>query len=216
MIDVTHQINAVRRQVGRRVIEAGEARVTTISQTYDAALEDVWDACTSAERIRRWFLPVSGDLRPGGHYALEGNASGTIESCDPPKSFSATWEYGGDVTWIVVRLTAEGEGRTRFELDHAARVDDERWAQFGPGAVGVGWDLAIVGLARHIASRGGGDPKEGAAWAASAEGKEFMTLSSRRWFEASVAAGTPRAEAQAAADRTTAAYTADPEAATQS
>src|SRR5439155_9052431 len=61
MIEVSEQINAVRRQIGTRVLEAGEARMLTVSQTYDAAIEDVWDACTSPERIPPWFLPVSGD-----------------------------------------------------------------------------------------------------------------------------------------------------------
>ncbi len=37
MIDVVQQINAVRRQVGARVLEAGEARTVTISQSYGAA-----------------------------------------------------------------------------------------------------------------------------------------------------------------------------------
>jgi Activator of Hsp90 ATPase homolog 1-like protein len=107
MTDVTQQINEVQRKVGTRVLEAGEARTVTISRTYAAAIEDVWDACTNAERIPRWFLPVSGDLRPGGRYQLEGHAGGTIERCDPPASFLATWEYGGEVSWIEVRLTAE-------------------------------------------------------------------------------------------------------------
>jgi hypothetical protein len=40
MIDVSQQINAVRRQVGTRVLEAGEARTVTISHSYDAAVED--------------------------------------------------------------------------------------------------------------------------------------------------------------------------------
>ena len=65
MIDVTQQINAVRRQVGTRVLEAGEARTVIISQAYAAAIEDVWDACTNPERLRRWLSPVSGDLRAG-------------------------------------------------------------------------------------------------------------------------------------------------------
>src|SRR5499427_8957987 len=122
MIDVTQQINAVRREVGTRVLEAGEARTVTISRTYSAAIEDLWDACTNAERIPRWFLPVSGDLRPGGHYQLEGNAGGTIERCDPPKSFFATWEYGGEVSWIELRLTTAEDERTRFELEPIAHV----------------------------------------------------------------------------------------------
>jgi len=211
MIDVTQQINAVRRQVGTRLLEAGEARTATISQTYDATIDDVWDACTNPERIPRWFLPVSGDLRVHGHYQLQGNAGGTIERCDPPKSFAATWEYGGDVTWIEVRLSSEPDGGTRFELEHTAHVDDERWAEFGPGATGVGWDMGLLSLGIHLASGQAVDPQQSAAWAASDEGKQFMSLSSQRWCEANVAAGTDPAAAQAAADRTTAAYTAPPD-----
>jgi uncharacterized protein YndB with AHSA1/START domain len=212
MIDVAQQINAVRRRVGSRVLEAGEARTVTISQTYAASLDDVWDACTNPERIPRWFLPVSGDLRRGGRYQLEGNAGGTIERCDPPHSFAATWEYGGEITWIEVSLTAEPDGRTRFELEHIAHVDDERWAEFGPGAVGVGWDMALVGLALHLTDKGAAmDPQEGAAWVASDQGKQFMSTSSERWYEANVAGGTNDTLARAAADRTTAAYTGTPE-----
>src|SRR6266516_7053579 len=146
MIDVTQQINAVRRQVGTRVLEAGEARTVTVSQSYNAPIEDVWDACTNPERIPRWFLPISGDLRVGGRYQLEGNASGTIERCDPPSSFAATWEYGGEVTWIEVRVEAEEDGRTRFTLEHIAHVDNARWLQYGPGPVVVVWHLSLIGL----------------------------------------------------------------------
>jgi uncharacterized protein YndB with AHSA1/START domain len=207
MIDVKHQVNEVRREVGTRVLEAGEARVVTISQSYEGNLDDVWDACTNPERIPRWFLPVSGDLRLGGRYQLEGNAGGTIERCDPPNSFAATWEFGGEISWIEVRLAERPDGRIRFELEHVAHVADERWAQFGPGAVGVGWDLALVGLARHMSGGAPMDPQQGAAWAVSDEGREFISLSSERWCQASIAAGTPVAEAQAAAARTVAFYT---------
>ena len=209
MIDVAQQINAVRRRVGARVLEAGEARTVTISQTYDAPLDDVWAACTDPERIRRWFLPVAGDLREGGRYQIEGNASGTIESCDPPRGFDATWEYGGEMSWIELRLTTTPEGATRFALEHIAHVGDTRWDEFGPGAVGVGWDLALVGLALHLASGEAVDPQDGAAWAASDEGREFMTLSSERWRAANVEAGAPATHAREAADRTTAAYVSD-------
>ena len=36
MIEVTEQVIAVRRQVGRRTLEAGEAHSVLISQDYDA------------------------------------------------------------------------------------------------------------------------------------------------------------------------------------
>lgn len=207
MIDVKHQISEVRREVGRKVLEAGEARVITLSQSYHGALDDLWDACTNPERIPRWFLPISGDLRLGGRYQLEGNAGGTIERCDPPNSFAATWEFGGQTSWIEVRLTAEPGGRTRLELQHVAHVGDELWAQFGPGAVGLGWDGALLGLALHTSGGESMDPARAAAWMASDEGRQFYELSSQQWCQASIAAGTPPAEAQAAAERVTAAYT---------
>ncbi|SEF16917.1 SRPBCC family protein [Jiangella alba] len=212
MIDVVEQVNAVRRQVGSRTIEAGEARTVTISQTYPAAVEDVWDACTNAERIPRWFSPVTGELKLGGRYQVEGNAGGTVEHCDPPQSFAVTWEFNGEVSWVEVRLTADGDERTRFELEHIALVNStslEFWDLYGPGAVGLGWDLAFVGLSLHFASGGEQvDPKAVEAWTMGDAGKQFVGLASERWRDANVESGfaTPEA-AQGAADRTTAFYT---------
>ena len=107
MIEVIEQINAVRRRVGHRTLDAGEAHSVIISQVYAAPIDDLWDACTNPVRIPRWFLPVTGDLKPGGRYQIEGNASGTIERCDPPREFTATWEFGGQTSWIEVRLASE-------------------------------------------------------------------------------------------------------------
>jgi len=207
MIEVDHQIESVERHVGSRTLAAGKARNVTISQTYDTDVDDLWDAVTNIERIPRWFLPISGDLRVGGTYQFEGQAGGTIERCDPPHSFAATWEYGGEVSWIEVTLTPETDGRTRFQLQHIASVDDERWLEFGPGAVGVGWDSAVMGLSIHVATKKAVDRAEVEQWMASPDAARFMTLSSERWRDASIAAGTDPDEAHAAADRTTAAYT---------
>ena len=208
MIDAKQQVSAVRRQAGGRTLEAGEARVSTISQVYDTGQDDLWDAVTDPERITRWFLPVSGELREGGKYQLEGNAGGTISRCDKPHGFAATWEYNGDVSWIEVRLVPEGDGRTRFELEHVAHVADEFWEQFGPGATGVGWDAGLLGLAMHLADPAAPrDQPAIEAWMASDEGKLFYRLSSDSWAEAAVADGTDPAVARERADRCYAAYT---------
>jgi uncharacterized protein YndB with AHSA1/START domain len=209
MIDVSHQINAVRRQVGSRTLDVGEARIMTIGRTYPAGIADVWSACTSPERIARWFLPVSGDLRPGGHYQLEGNAGGKIERCEPPTGFAATWEFGGSVSWIEVRLTALAEDSTRLELDHITPAG-EHWEQFGPGAVGIGWDLALLGLALHLTGGGLAGPQEKEGWLRSAEGQRFVVLSGEEWRAAHIAAGENEEVARASADRTIAAYTGTP------
>ena len=211
MIDVTHEISSADREIGSRTLAAGEARTLTITRVYDTPPEDLWDACTNADRLPRWFLPISGDLRPGGRYSFEGNASGTIERCEPPRSLSATWEYGTETSWVELRLTPEADGRTRFVLEHVAHVNDEMWAQFGPGAVGVGWDQALMGLTLHVTSGGERVEREAVeAWQASDEGRQFVRLSSERWAEASIAAGTGAADAHAAAARTTDFYTPEP------
>ncbi len=150
MIDVTHQINDVTRRVGSQTLEAGEARLVVLSQTYAATVEELWDACTNAERIPRWFLPVSGDLRVGGRYQLEGNAGGTITECKPPRHLALTWEFGGQVSWLDVHLDEDGDDATSLRLEHLLPMDDH-WRQYGPGAVGVGWDLTLLGLAAHLA-----------------------------------------------------------------
>jgi uncharacterized protein YndB with AHSA1/START domain len=211
MIDVTHQVSSVDRRVGSRTLEAGKARTISVTRVYDTSPEDLWDACTDPDRLRRWFLPVSGELRPGGRYEFQGNASGTIERCEPPHGLAATWEYGGASSWVELRLTPEPDGRTRFALEHVAHIDDDLWAQFGPGAVGIGWDQALVALTVHLA-RGEQPPEREAieAWQTSEDGLRFVRGSSERWAEASIGAGTDPAEARAAAERTTGFYSGEP------
>jgi uncharacterized protein YndB with AHSA1/START domain len=205
-MDGTEQAGSVTRRVGSRMIHAGEARTVVIGRTYDATVEDVWDACTNPERIPRWFLPVTGELHEGGRYQVQGNAGGVIERCEPPRGFAATWEFGGQVSWIELRLSEAAEGGTRLELEHIAHVDDH-WAQFGPGAVGVGWDLALLGLTRHLATGAALDPRTATTFPASEEGRQFIEESSRGWCEAAIAAGADAAEATTAAERTYAFFT---------
>ncbi len=83
------------REAGYRRIGAGEARTALLRRRYDASIEDVWDACTDPERLSRWFMKPTGDLRVGGTYQLEGNAGGEILRCEPPRALTVTWGYPG-------------------------------------------------------------------------------------------------------------------------
>ncbi|OPF70843.1 polyketide cyclase [Streptomyces antioxidans] len=206
MSEIVDQIDHVHREVGTREVSDGEARTVLLRRTYDAAVEDVWDACTDPERISRWFLPVSGDLKPGGHYQLTGNAGGEILRCEPPRLLTLSWLFGEDPGFseVEVRLTAEGGERTVFELEHIAVVPPEMWDRFGPGAVGVGWDGALLGLTLHLT--GEGAPADPEAWQASDEAREFMTRSSERWGAAYEASGAPAEVAAATARATTEFY----------
>jgi uncharacterized protein YndB with AHSA1/START domain len=193
----------------RSVGESDGAPTVIIRRAYTATVDELWDACTNPERIPRWFLPVTGELRLGGRYQLEGNASGMIEACDPPHGFRVSWEFGGSRSWLAVRVRAGADGEGWLELEQTMPDDSGMWEQFGPGAVGVGWDLGLIGLGLHL-DGGEPDPARVAAWSASQERRRFIAETSDAWAQAAIAAGSDPATAQAAAAKTTAFYTGVP------
>lgn len=199
-MDVAKVLGLVTRSVTNFEKDGKPASAVTLTRLYDTSVDDLWDAVTSKERIPRWFLPVEGDLQLGGKYQLKGNAGGTITACSPPTHFAATWEFGGAVSW----LTAE-RSQARLTLEHTAIIEDH-WNQFGPGAVGIGWDLAIAGLERYLASGISVDHETAEAWMGSPAGKDFMTTSGEFWRAAHVASGVDPVSAKQRSDRTIAFY----------
>ncbi|HSK90143.1 MAG TPA: SRPBCC family protein [Euzebyales bacterium] len=207
MKDLLDELAAVERHVSDGEVPAGPAKVVTLSRTYAAPTEDVWDALTDAERIPRWFLPVSGDLRLGGHFQFEGQAGGEIRECDPPRRLVVTWVMGPagptDVSLVEVRLSGT-DGGTRLELEHRAQVPPEMWDHYGPGAVGVGWDGPVLGLALHLAGHELNlSPDELANDPAM---REFYTESAKAWGEAQREAGVDEATVKANVAETTRFY----------
>ena len=185
-----------------------QASAVTLSRRYTTAIENLWDAVTNVQRFPRWFTTVSGDLELGGRYQVEGNASGSVTACEPLSHFSLTWEFAGDVSWVDVRLAAVGDG-VRLSLTHTA-ILSPHWDTYGPGAVGVGWESGMLGLAHHIADPDVPMP-DMEAFATSRDGRAFIAGSSDGWARAAVAAGTAPDTADLAARRTTAFYTGEPE-----
>ena len=206
-IDFQEQLSAVDRTVSSPERDARPARAVTLARSYTATAENLWDALTDAGSLRRWFLPVSGRLEPGGRYQLEGNAGGLITTCEPPSRLDLTWEFGGDVSWVAVRLRRDAADGARLALTHTSHLS-EHWDVYGPGAVGVGWEMALMGLAIHLAQPAAPRIDE-AAFAVSPEGRAFITGSSEAWGQAAIATGTDPEAAGAATRRTTAFYTGD-------
>jgi uncharacterized protein YndB with AHSA1/START domain len=210
-IDPVATAGLVTREVRSGERDGTPTKIAVARRTYAAERADVWDAVTSPERLPRWFLPVSGDLSVGGRYQLEGNAGGVVEECEAPERFAVTWEFGGGTSWLEVRL-AESDGGTTLELLHESPVVPEFWDQYGPGAVGVGWDLALMGLGLHLESQQDNDPAAAEAWTLSPDGVEFVRHASTGWARAATEDGDDEAAAHEAAARTVAFYTTPPEA----
>jgi len=192
MKDLIDELQANTREVGSATLPAGEAKVVKLSRSYPADAEDVWDALTTPERLARWFLPVSGDLRVGGTYQLEGNAGGEIRACEPPRRLQLTWIMGppeGPEDSSIVDVVLEPDpdlGGTRLTLTHTAVVPPEMWDTFGPGAVGVGWELGVVSLAAHLEGQEIGTPAD---LETNPEYHAALAASSEEWGVAYRAAG---------------------------
>jgi uncharacterized protein YndB with AHSA1/START domain len=217
MSDILDELAAAHRETGHGKVAAGEGRTVVLRRTYPAPVADVWDAITDAERIGRWFVPVTGELRLGGRFQLQGNAGGEILRCEPPHLVRVSWAMGEnpadtDISEVEVRLSPDGDGHTLFEPVHTGIVDPQRWAEYGPGALGVGWDLGLLGLALHLRS-GGKAVEDPEAWMFSPEARRFMTGSATAWGAAMRAGGATEEEAATATANVTAFYVPEPPAA---
>ncbi|MDB4940850.1 MAG: ATPase [Labilithrix sp.] len=204
--DVLSFLGAAARSADPGMRDGVPVRIVRASRSYATVRADLWEAITTKERIPRWLMPVEGTLEKGGRYSLVGNASGTILACEPPSRLEVTWEYAGNVSWVKVDLHDEPAGGTRLELQHLVPLDDPKLTEFGPGAMGVGWDLMLFGLEGHVAGGGTPTPEEGMAWMGSEEGRTFVRTSSQAWGVADAAAGTAAGDASALAGKTAAAY----------
>jgi len=202
MFDMIQELAAIHRNVVRD--DAGDTVSVTLTRTYEADAEDVWDALTNPERLPRWFYPVSGELKVGGSFQFEGNAGGDVRRCDRPTWIQVT--FGGPESVLDVRLAETGE-KTTLELTHTVPL---AMAGSGAGAlfVGPGWDGALLGLGIHLRGLAVGDPLEAAN---SPEVIEFNRGSISQWTEAVESSGTATAEEIAGArEAAVAQYTTAP------
>ena len=191
MIDIAQQIGAINRQVVIATVQGTESAVVTAERRYPTEVADVWSALTDPERVRRWFLPLSGNLTEGGQFQLEGHAGGDILTCQPPDYLSVT--FGSPDSVVEVRLTAAGDG-TLLSLEHRVPLT---LAGSGAGAlyVGPGWDGALLALALYADGIVTEDP---VAAANSIESQQFCASSVDACRSAVEASGTADQEAIAA------------------
>ena len=208
-VDVAKHLGAVTRTVIQREYQGKPAKVVIATRTYETTPDDLWDALTSRERLPRWFMPIEGDLKVGGRYQLKGNAGGEILKCDKPALLAVTWEMQGQASWVEVKLAPQGPERTQLTLEHVAHVPDDFWNQFGPGAVGVGWELGLLGLALHLAAGPQSAHPDADGWSTTDEGKNYVRGSSDGWGKAHALSGEDANVALASAERTRQFYTGE-------
>ena len=193
MIDIASQLEAIHREVGKQAAGDSEVVAVLLRRNYPAQIDDVWDAVTDPDRVKRWFLPLSGDLRVGGSFQLEGNAGGDILECAPPRRLKVT--FGGPTSLVELRLSPDGDNATVVELEHSVPIE---MARSGAGAlyVGPGWDGALLALDLYLSGEVAADP---VAAADSPVGLEFSKRSVDTWIGVVESSGTATADEISAA-----------------
>lgn len=136
-------------------MSVADSTTLRLERTYDASAEEVFDAWTNPEVLRRWWAadptwrtPVADvDLRVGGAYRLsmEDPDAGTVHTVRgeyrevrPPERlvYSWCWEEGGGrtghVSTVTVDFVEEGE-RTTVVVEHSGLESPESREQHGHG-----------------------------------------------------------------------------------
>ena len=139
--------------------------VVRIERTFTAPAEDVFDAWTNPEVMRRWFhcerdweTPEADvDLRVGGKVRIvmrrpdgsEAGAEGRYTLIDRPSRLAMTWTFGDDPSneQLIELSFSESDGVTRVLLVNsgistAARRDGQDW----------GWNGCLDQLERVLAA----------------------------------------------------------------
>jgi uncharacterized protein YndB with AHSA1/START domain len=139
-------------------------RVVRIERTFDAPAEDVFDAWTSPEVMRRWFhvgpdwetTEAEADLRIGGRFKVvmrgadgsEAELSGEYTEIDRPHSLAMTCTFSDDPSneqLIELSFTESGGSTTVLLVNSGIAKDERREAQ------DWGWRGCLDQLARTLA-----------------------------------------------------------------
>jgi uncharacterized protein YndB with AHSA1/START domain len=143
-----------------------EGHVVRIERTFAAPAEDVFDAWTSAEVMRRWFHceqdwetpEAEVDLRVGGAVRIvmrrpdgtEAGARGEYRLIERPHRLVMTWTFDDEPSneQLIELSFSESEGSTTVLLVNSGISTDQRRA-----GQDWGWRGCLDQLERALASR---------------------------------------------------------------
>jgi uncharacterized protein YndB with AHSA1/START domain len=153
---------------------AADVGALRLERSFAAAPEEVFDAWTNPDVLRRWWAAHPNgrspgcdvDLRVGGRYVLRMRdpesgelhvVGGEYREIARPHRLVYTWCWQGDggpdpghVSLVTVQFRSEGE-RTTVVLEHSGLPSDESRERHG-----AGWLGTLQNLAARIFPGGGG------------------------------------------------------------
>jgi uncharacterized protein YndB with AHSA1/START domain len=148
-------------------MSTSEIAAFRLERTFDASPQDVFDAWTNPEVLKRWWAAqptwtspgCDVDLRVGGNYVLRMQTDdgelhvvgGEYREVAPPHRLVYTWCWQGEdglhpghVSLVTVEFRADG-ARTTVVLEHSGLASEE-----SRGRHGGGWHGSLDSLERRI------------------------------------------------------------------
>jgi uncharacterized protein YndB with AHSA1/START domain len=125
----------------------GDDAEVVFERVYDTDPADLWAALTEPERLARWFAPVHGDLREGGHFTIHFDDNDVpdcrLASCDRPRRYSWEWSHSSHTSLVTVAVAPAGTG-ARLHLTHT------RLAVSQAPDYAAGWEVYVRRLAEFL------------------------------------------------------------------
>ena len=99
-----------------------------VEDLYATDIGDLWQACTTPERLARWIARVDGDMRVGGTiqavFTSSWTGPGRIEVCDAPRHLLLTTQPGTEEQGQIEAWLIEEDSKTRPRCRAARPADD--------------------------------------------------------------------------------------------
>ena len=120
-----------------------------VEDVYDTDIDDLWEACTTAERLARWIARVTGDLREGGAihatFTSTWTGPGRVEVCEAPSHLLLTMEPDTEDEGQIEAWLFEEDGKTHL-------IVEERGLPLADlPSHGSGWQAHLEDLGRSLA-----------------------------------------------------------------
>jgi uncharacterized protein YndB with AHSA1/START domain len=145
-----------------------------VEDLYDTDIDDLWQACTTPERLARWIARVDGEMWIGGmiHAVFTSSWTGLarIEACDAPHHLLVTTEPGTPDEGQIEAWLAEEGSRTRLV------VEERGLPMKNLPFHASGWQVHFEDLARSLDADGPAHPQ---GWSSAAGAPGWK----QRWEE---------------------------------
>ena len=145
-----------------------------LEEIYKTDIHDLWEACTSPERLARWLAQVSGDLKVGGTIELiftsSWAGSARVDICDAPHHLLLTTEPGTEDECQMEAWLFEMGSQTRLVVEERGLPTDKLYFY------GAGWQVHLEDLGRSLEVKGSVHPD---GWSAEEASPNWRN----RWVE---------------------------------